>query len=64
MTIQLTITDMMCSACVNTITTAIATIDPNAKVNADSTTKLVEIETQKPESEIRDAITQAGYKIA
>lgn len=64
MTIQLTVTDMMCSSCVNTITSAIADVDPSAKVNADSTTKLLEVETQKSESEIRDVIQQAGYTIA
>jgi copper chaperone len=64
MTVQLTVSDMMCSSCVSTITTAISTVDPDAKVTADSTTKLVKVETQKSESEIRDAIVQAGYTIA
>lgn len=64
MTIQLTIPDMMCGACANTITQAILAIDPAAKVEADPPSKQVKIDTQKPEAEVRSVITTAGYTIA
>ena len=55
---------MACSACVKTITQAIATLDPAAKVEADSKTKRVNIETQKSETEVKQAIAAAGYTVA
>ena len=41
MTIQLKIPDIACSACVNTVTQAIKSVDGNATVEADTTTKIV-----------------------
>ncbi|OUC14927.1 MAG: hypothetical protein B0A82_09725 [Alkalinema sp. CACIAM 70d] len=64
MLIQLTIPDMMCSACANTISQAVTALDPNAKVEADPATKLVKIESQTSEGDIRSAIVAAGYTLA
>ncbi len=64
MTLRLTIPNMACSACSNTITHAIAAIDPSAKVNADLKTKVVSIETQAAEAVVKEAITTAGYTVA
>lgn len=64
MTLQLTVPNMACSACSDTITKAIQTIDPSAKVNADSKTKLVSVDTLASETEIKQAITTAGYTVA
>lgn len=64
MSLQLTVPNMACSACSDTITTAIKSIDPNASVTADPKTKLVSIETQASESSIKQAITDAGYTVA
>ncbi len=55
---------MACSACVTTINNAIIAIDPTAKVEADSKTKLVNIETQQSEAAIKQAIAAAGYTVA
>jgi copper chaperone len=63
MTLQLTVPNMACSACGDTITQAIRALDPNAKVNADPKTKLVDVETQASETEIKAAITSAGYTV-
>ena len=63
MTLQLTVPNMACSACGDTITQAIRSLDPNAKVNADPKTKLVDVETQASETEIKAAITSAGYTV-
>jgi copper chaperone len=66
MTLQFTVPDMACSACVETIAQAIAAIDPTAKVEADLKTKRVNVETQKPELEVmvKQAIAAAGYTVA
>ncbi|CBN55701.1 conserved hypothetical protein [Kamptonema sp. PCC 6506] len=64
MTLQLKVPKMACSACVNTIAKAVQSIDPAANVEADPKTKLVKIQTVKPESAIREAIADAGYPAA
>lgn len=64
MTLQFTVPNMACSACSDTITQAIRAIDPDAKVKADLKTKLVDIETQAAEADVKQAITTAGYTVA
>ena len=64
MTLQFVVPNMACSACAETITQALAALDPAAKVEADTKTKQVNIETQTPELEVRQAIAAAGYTIA
>ena len=64
MSMELKVPSMACSACSDTITKAIKTVDPNAVVQADPKTKLVNVETEKPETEIREAIAAAGYPVS
>ncbi|GBE93828.1 heavy-metal-associated domain-containing protein [Nostoc cycadae] len=64
MTLQLTVPKLACSACANTITKAIQSIDSTATVQADPKTKLVSIETQAPETKIKELITAIGYPSA
>lgn len=64
MTLQLTVPNMACSACAETITKAVQAVDPAAKISADPKTKQVNIETQALEPAIRAAIATAGYTIA
>ncbi|MEW6497841.1 MAG: heavy-metal-associated domain-containing protein [Cyanobacteriota bacterium] len=61
MTLQLKVPKLACSACVNTVTKAVTSVDPTAQVTADTKTKIVSIETQKSEAEIKNAIASAGY---
>lgn len=63
MALQLKVPSMACSACADTIAKAVKTVDPEAKIAADPKTKLVEVETQQPETKIREAIAQAGYPV-
>lgn len=63
MTIELTVPNMACSACSDTITQAIQAIDPTATVQADPKTKVVVIETQTPEATVKEAIVAAGYSV-
>jgi copper chaperone len=64
MTLQITVPNMACSACSDTITNAIKSLDPNATVTADPKTKLVNVETQVAEDSVKQAITDAGYTVA
>jgi copper chaperone len=63
MTWQLTISNMACSACVTTITTAVHSLDPQATLAADLASKQVSIETTQSVAAIAQAITQAGYQV-
>jgi copper chaperone len=64
MTLHFTVPNMACSACSDTITHAIKAVDPNAKVNADLKTKLVDVETQASETSVKQAVSEAGYTVA
>lgn len=63
MSFQVTVPNMACSACSDTITKAIQTVDPTAKVNADPKTKIVNVDTLASLTEIKQAITTAGYTV-
>ncbi|MEY2855769.1 MAG: hypothetical protein RLZZ74_78 [Cyanobacteriota bacterium] len=64
MTIELTIPDMACGACVTTITEAIQHLDAQAKIQADLQTKQITIASTASESSLRQAIATAGYSPA
>lgn len=64
MTLQLTVPNLACSACGETITKAIKAIDPAATVEADPQTKQVNIATQASETAVKQAIADAGYTVA
>lgn len=63
MTLQFKVPSMACSACVDTISQAVKAVDPAAAIAADPKTKLVEVETNQPETSIKQAIEAAGYPI-
>lgn len=64
MTLELTVPNMACSACSETITKAVQALDSTATVQADLKTKQISIETQTSETTIKQAITAAGYTVA
>lgn len=64
MTLKLTVPNMACSACANTITNALKAVDANANIQADPKTKLVSVDTQASESAIKEALAAAGYPVA
>jgi copper chaperone len=61
MTLNLTVPKLVCSACVDTVTHAVKTVDPDATVQAEPKTKQVVITTQAPTTAIKDALAQVGY---
>jgi copper chaperone len=64
MTLTLKVPKMACSACVNTITKAIKTVDATATVQAEPKTKLVNVETQASETVVKEALASVGYPTA
>jgi copper chaperone len=64
MTLEFTVPNLACSACVDTVTRAIQAIDTTAQVKADPTTKQVEVATVAAEAAIKQAMVAAGYTVA
>jgi len=64
MKLELSIPDLACSACVETVTKAVQGVDATAQVTADPKTKQVSVITNASETAIKDAITTAGYTVA
>lgn len=63
MSIQLKVPSIVCEGCADTITKAIAALDADAKVKVDLSAKTAEIETQRSEAEIKDAIAAVGHTV-
>lgn len=59
-----TVTDLACNACVDTITQAILSIDPQAQVTGNPQTKRVQIESQLPVTTLQTKIAEAGYNVS
>lgn len=60
-TLNLTIADMACSACVEAITQAVQAVDTAALVQADTKTKAVVVQTSADPAVVMEAIAAAGY---
>ena len=63
MTLTLKVPNIACSACVNAVTVAIKSVDSTAIVEADTKTKIVDVQTQQPEDKIKQVLADAGYPI-
>ncbi len=59
--IELRVNDMTCGHCVKTITKAVASVDANAKVEADLGAKRVRIESTHSAAELTRVLADAGY---
>ncbi|MFC5387681.1 heavy-metal-associated domain-containing protein [Aquamicrobium segne] len=59
--LQLTLPDMTCNHCVQRVTNAVLSVDPQAQVVADPPSRQVEISTKADEQTLRDALSEAGY---
>ena len=58
---QFNVPDMTCGHCVSTITKAVKSEDPNAKVEIDLPKHLVKVQSALSQDEIARGITEAGY---
>ena len=58
---KLHIAKMACGGCVQTVTEAIAAVDPQAKVSADLGALTVSVDTTADLGRIEKALADAGY---
>ncbi|CDN17158.1 MAG: heavy-metal-associated domain-containing protein [Richelia sp.] len=63
MTFKLKVPDIACQGCADGITEFLLTLEPDAKVQIDLSTKMVTIETSASLENIQQAIIEAGYTI-
>ncbi len=57
------VSGMTCGGCINAITRAVNSHDPQAKVAADLTLQTVSIETALDEGVARQVISDAGFPV-
>jgi copper chaperone len=55
------IENMTCGGCARSVTKAIETVDPKARVDADPVTKKVSVESALPADAFSRALDDAGY---
>ncbi len=60
----LNVPSIACEVCAKTITNAIRNLDSQAQVNIDVANKIVDVESQKSETEIKEVIIDAGHEIS
>ena len=55
---------MSCGHCVNAVTQAVRSVDPQAEVKVDLATGEVQVVSQQDHAAIARAIEEEGYKVA
>jgi copper chaperone len=58
---EFVIKDMSCGGCANSITRAVTSVDPGAKLDIDVTTKVVRIDSALPIERLVAVIKEAGF---
>ena len=58
---ELTINDMHCGHCVQSITKAIHALDSNAKVEADLEVRKIKVQINVSEEEVKKALSAIGF---
>lgn len=64
MRLHLKVPKIACSACVDKVIKAVKSVDLTATVEADTKTKMVNIQTESSEAQIKQVIASAGYPSA
>jgi copper chaperone len=60
-TMKLRIDAMTCGGCARSVTATIKDLDPNATVQIDVATKIVEIESTAPQQKILETLAEDGF---
>jgi len=55
---------MSCGHCVNAVTQAVQSVDPQAEVKVDLTSGQVDVQSQQDHAAIARAIEEEGYRVA
>jgi copper chaperone len=61
--LSLKVTGMTCGGCINAVTRAIQSQDPQAKVQADLGTQTVSLETSLSKAQASELIKDAGFPV-
>ena len=62
--LTLKVSGMTCGGCINAVTRAIQSQDPQAKVEADLATQTVNLETSLSATQAGQIITDAGFPVS
>lgn len=60
---KFTVSGMTCGGCINAVTRAIQSADPNAQVKVDLATQTIELQTTLSSLEAQQRISDAGFPI-
>jgi copper chaperone len=60
---SLKVSGMTCGGCINAVTRAVQSQDPQAKVQADLATQTVNLETSLSSEQASQLITDAGFPV-
>ena len=63
MALLLKVPSIACSGCGDTITKAIQTVEPEAKIDVDLATKTVTVEAKASEESIKQAVVASGHTV-
>jgi copper chaperone len=59
--VEFNLPDMSCGHCASTVTKACKSVDPQARVEVDLTSKKVQVESTEDAQEFAQALADAGY---
>ncbi len=63
MALKLHVPSIVCSGCGDTITQAIKTVEPEAKIDVDLAAKTVTVEAKASEESIKQAVAASGHTV-
>lgn len=63
MALQLKVPSMVCEGCVETVTKAIKTVDSDASVKVELSSKTVTLESKAAEESFKQAIVASGHTL-
>lgn len=58
---ELRIEGMTCGGCAKSVTKAIQSIDPNARIETNPAARTVKVETSASQSALKQVLEEAGY---
>lgn len=58
---KLTIENMTCGGCARSVTKAIQSVDPNARIETNPAIRSVAVETTAPLAAVQQVLEEAGY---
>lgn len=61
---ELRIESMTCGGCARSVTRAIQSVDPNARVETDPASRTVKVETTATSTAVLQVLEEAGYPAA